>query len=322
MLQKSLRAPGDIAITYYVSACANSRVKTLVIVNPVQGISWWLPLVELLGSEYHIIGTVPRDFPSCSKFLSQDESLFHHHAEDIALVLDQEQVSSAHFLGWCYGAKAMLDVCRRWPSVVQSMMGLGAIFWRDSSVYRPLLRYGKPDKILKLIQMLKRIERPAEDRPKPSDLRSYLSAEGILQALFSKYKSDHPAVFRYQDRLSEMINTEKAAMNALRLAAELSDADLNDFVACCTTPLLVVQGSDDEVIQVPEHAKTIYRSNQSICYQEVAGATHYIQYEDPCFVAESLRAFHQRHTREHPGNVSSSFFDARARVSHVHCSLQ
>ena len=113
----------------------------LVLANGLGGRFYtWLSLIETVAPHMKIISWDYRGLFHSYEAHEESSLRIGQHAEDLKLILDQEQVKEIHLAGWSMGVQVSLEFATRYPTYVQSLMLLNGSYGHVfSTAFQPLL---------------------------------------------------------------------------------------------------------------------------------------------------------------------------------------
>ncbi len=196
-------------------------------------------------------------------------------ARDIAAVLEHERLGGATVLAWCNGGRIALALAAARPGLVRSlvlvattMMGstacglLGSTFERD------------------LEEVFKNVRRRAElasffVRMLASPREPEWSAAGADDEARARLLFRLPPHGERTALLAPVATAESLIRYAQRGASDLAFA-IDDALSRITAPVLLVTGSDDEVVNGELTVAALGRTGRRYTHVEIDGAGHYV----------------------------------------------
>lgn len=277
-------------LTYYV---AGSGPATLVVMGALGGgLHCSSRLIDLLSRSYRVItwalrGTLEPPQP----FLLSDQ------ADDLEAVLQAEQISACHLVGWCSGPKIATEFYFRRPSAVLSMIFLSGAFKGCNGSQQLDTPYEQ--NLESLFRMLDR--RPGIAASIMSSVR-HLAAK---QELTNPDEMDGAklAVSTLEQTNDQLLphlltefQTEATTLNYARQILDFWSHDYSARAAAIDVPVLFLNGEYDRIAS-PESAKNFAQRLPRSHYIQLQGATHYCIYDCPALVAELIDNFLQQSSR-------------------------
>ena len=269
------------ALAYFAAGTGDTPV---ILINALgQRLAYWTRLFEALGQSQRVIIWEPRGVPSSSPFTLED------HCADIERILDCERASRCRLVGWCTGAKVALELCRRRPEAVDSMVflnpslkGPGVSGDLDSDYERTLQQ---------LCEMVDR--RPATAAFMKTALRDILGQEP------EKDESRFPAIAvsamnaDLVEHILDPFRTEATTLSYCRQLLDFWSRDAATLAAGIHVPVFILAAEFDRVAS-PAMAQAARDLLPAAEYVEIRGATHYCLYDRPAMVAGLIEDFFHR----------------------------
>jgi pimeloyl-ACP methyl ester carboxylesterase len=283
LLHKTLNTRGR-ELNYYVGGGTGTPI---VVLNALgQGLEYWYRLIDCLLESHSVIiweprGTVspPPPFGLCDQ------------VDDVDAVLQQESIDDCHLIGWCTGPKVAVDFYLRRPSMVRSMAFLNGTFKCDGSpeelnspyeqnldsVCRMVVR--KPAIAASVIKTFqdRADEREAEILQEPVPEQRSIA---VLKRMNENLKAHVLAPFR----------TEETTVNYAHQLVDFWSHDVRPKAKDIKVPVLLI-GTEYDQVATSEASASAAILFPDARYMHIRGATHYLLYERPDFVAGLLKAF-------------------------------
>jgi pimeloyl-ACP methyl ester carboxylesterase len=241
------------------------------------------------------------------------------HADDIAEVLDQEQLGPLHVLGWCNGGRIAIELATRGKYDIRTLTLLSPTLRGTEGASKP----GSPfeDRLqqifttvtknqalaMPLVKMLARFTQP----PDWDGLAG--NPSGRAAALFALPSRESAATF-----LVPMSAPPLLINYARRTAADEAYPMANTLRRLGATgiPVLLISGSHDSMVSNQATCTALANGGVAATHATVAGAGHYIQDLQYPYFLWLLRNFaDNRH-------LSSAALRVDIQHSHNHDSVQ
>jgi len=268
-------------LAYFAAGAGDTPV---ILINALgQGLAYWSRLFQTLAHSQRVIIWKPRGVPSSSPVTLED------HAADIERILDCEAASRCRLVGWCTGAKVALELCRRRPRVVESM-----VFLNPSLKGPGLSRDLDSDYERSLEQLCELVSR----RP---GMATFLKTalRDIIGAKPEEDESRFPAVAvsatnaALVEHILDPFRTEATTVSYCGQLLDFWARDPAELTAGACAPVLVFASEFDRVAS-PAMAAATRDLLADTEYVEIRGATHYCLYDRPALVADLIERFFRR----------------------------
>jgi pimeloyl-ACP methyl ester carboxylesterase len=293
--QRVIKSHDGVQLTYRRSRGKGRDREAVVFINPPdQGTWWWEDIARRLSGHYDLLLAEPRGFPEAANVLSKDQTSFRSQALDVDALLQAEEISRAHFVGWCAGGKLMLDLYERRPDAVRSMFGVGMSFRSGRSDERqnyyalvskhpPAVKY-----LLGLAHTFSRLQKPRELSHEIAGLPSEAlnaTIDVVGQINFIDKYSD---AGQFQSRLLQYYLTESGLLNVLAMVSAYRDVDKTAVVPRVAVPFTVLHGTLDRVIPFSAEDEALLATNPGIRFLPVPGGSHYLHVQNGGLVLDEL----------------------------------
>ncbi len=263
-----MRARDGVSLSYCVSRQPGHSECVVVVNPPDQAPRWWLAVAD--GLRHHVDVVIPeyRGFPACERVLCDAECAFEVQVRDLDCILDAEDyLRRAHVVGWCAGAKLMLQLAESRGDRVRSLFGTG-------------IGVG-----------------PSHDDERHALYATVRRKPGLLRLLVSRARADR----RGDDGLLDYYGTETGYLNVLKLVEAFREVDKTHTLARTRLPCTLVHGCRDRVVRLPEAVLTAARENPEVRLHWVDG-DHYLPASHP----DRLRALILETVRRSGGAVAAA----------------
>jgi aminoacrylate hydrolase len=121
---------------YDVLGCTHDKAPTVLLSAGLGGLGhFWRPQMEALGAHHRVIVYDQRGTGANASELPNDYSIAHM-ADDVVTILNHAGIESCHFIGHALGGLVGLDLARRDPSRVASLVLVNAWARVDSHTRR------------------------------------------------------------------------------------------------------------------------------------------------------------------------------------------
>lgn len=109
--------------------------KTIVLIHGNLSSSiHYLPLIEVLKEEYHILAPDMRGFGDSSYHTPIDS--LEDLSDDIAMFMNEKGVKNAHIFGWSTGGAIALKIAAKYPKLVDKIVLIESASYRGYPVYQ------------------------------------------------------------------------------------------------------------------------------------------------------------------------------------------
>lgn len=286
--EKQLSPQEGVSLNYYVGGRGN---KTVVLLNAYgQGFGYWKKFIQAVSAHFRMILWVPRgnDWETVGIKLATPQKV---HADDLDLILAQEEIETCTLVAWCSGPKLALEYYSRYRHRVASMVFTAASFkglpqhkaleTTYEKNLEPLLETIEkfPGESEVVLEYLKGILLAQDKRARSMEELSSLSHAELQKALSAVNVS-----------LQDMVLEPFHASNVLAYARQMRDFWKYDFLSSLkmvSIPVLLLGGDCDQIASQPL-AKTVAAMIPQAQYLEVQGGTHYLQYDHWDLLAQAV----------------------------------
>jgi pimeloyl-ACP methyl ester carboxylesterase len=256
----------------------------VVLINALgQGLVYWARLFDALARRQRVVIWEPRGVASASDLTIED------HVTDLERILDHEGASRCRLVAWCTGPKVALELCRRRPTAVESMVflnpslkGPGLSDNLDSTYERTLQQLCElVDRRPDMAEFVRNALRDSMAKQMEQDESSFpLAAVSAMNA-------------GLMERVLDPFRSEASTLSYCRQLLDFWSHDATAPAASVAAPVLIVAAEFDEVAS-PAMAKAARDLMPAADYVEVRGATHYCLYDRPEMVADLIEGFFRR----------------------------
>jgi pimeloyl-ACP methyl ester carboxylesterase len=256
----------------------------VVLINALgQGLACWARLFDALSRNQRVVIWEPRGVHSGSDFTIED------HVSDLERILDREAASRCRLVAWCTGPKVALELCRRRPTAVESMVFL------NPSLKGPGLSNELDTAYERTLQQLCAL---VSRRP---DMAAFVR-DALRDSIGRRAEADEAnfpvaAVAAMNADLLECVldpfRTEASTVSYCRQLLDFWSHDAAASAAGTAIPVLLVAAEFDDVAS-PAMAKAARDLTRATDYAEIRGATHYCLYDRPEMVADLIEGFFRR----------------------------
>lgn len=268
--------------------------RTIVLANGLGGRLYaWTPLIEAFWKTHRIItwdyrGLFASDSPKSLRRLA-----VAHHAEDVAAILDAEDVRRAVFVGWSMGVQVSLDVAATSPERVAGLVLLNGTYGQVLSTgFQPFVSIPfLPKRLHEALDWLQdhasvahqiaRIWRLAEI---PTWLMMRITAGARASELT-------PLLARYMDDV-----LGPSFPNYLRLFQELDAHSMYHMLRHIEAPALIISGLLD-VLTPAFQSREMARRMPNAEYIELFRSSHFSMLERPEVVIPAMTRFFAERAR-------------------------
>lgn len=286
---------GDV-LSYRAVGEPDPARPPVVVLNALgMGLEPWYRLMALLALRHRVIAWEPRGCAGGERPLRLSDQV-----ADLRAVLAAEGVDGCHLLAWCTGPKVALELYRRDPAVVRSMVFLNGSF-------RVLDRPDDPDTAYE--RNLEAMCRAVAGRPSlAGTMRRMLGGELAERPDLSAEPDPHrwaeQVLASPPDALAEELRRPFATGPVLvAYARQLLDFWSRDSLAHAprvTVPVLGVTGELDR-IAAPERLERDVRRFPDARHVRLPAANHHVMHDRPRELAALLTGFFERPDRPGPG---------------------
>ncbi len=261
----------DEGSAYFVGGQGDS---TIVILNAVgHGLAYWHRLLDCLLERHRVV--IPESPDS----------------ECLELILRHEKIEQAHLLGWCTGPKVAVAFYRRCPSLVASLILLNSSFkcsGDDAELATPYEHH-----LEHLCRSL--VEQPAMARvimnmflantgQQDSQLLSRMSGEELATAVLSQTNEN------LKGHILDPFQSPEATLDYARQILDFLAYDAVADAREVLVPVMLV-GTEYDAIASPATTEFMAQQFPRVRSMNIRGATHYVIYDRPRFVAELIEKF-------------------------------
>ena len=280
--RKTINRDGS-ELTYYV---AGTKGIPIVVLNALgQGLEYWYRLLDNLMEDHCVIIWEPRGIVAPPPPFELPQQI-----DDLAAVLQHENLQSCHLVSWCTGGKVAVEYHLRRPSVVRSMVFLNNTLKCDGgpeeldspyernmeTLCRMLVR--KPVMASSVMNTLN--SRNEENETEMLEDGGEQLSIDVLSRMNADLKSYVLAPFR----------TQETTVNYAHQLVDFWKHDVRNKLAQVTVPVLLMSAEYDQVATPAAsfEAAALFPHARHV---HVKGATHYCLYDRPEFVADMLKEF-------------------------------
>jgi aminoacrylate hydrolase len=210
---------------YDVLGCTDDKATTVLLSAGLGGLGhFWRPQIEALGASHRVIVYDQRGTGANATELPNDYSIAHM-ADDVVTILDSAGVASCHFAGHALGGLIGLELARRHPSRLTSLVLVNAWARIDSHTHRCFEAR---------MALLKHV-----------GVEAYVRAQPIF--LYpAAWLSEHEDAVRKEEALG--IAHFQGADNLLKRVSALLAFDATSDLDAIVTPTFVAASRDDVLV--------------------------------------------------------------------------
>ncbi|MBP2314303.1 alpha/beta fold hydrolase [Azospirillum soli] len=264
--------------------------RPLLVVNAL-GISleFWRPLLTDQRSGFRPIVAENRCGNLLAGGMESDVGLTTH-AEDLAAVIAATGFPRVDVLAWCNGGRIAIDLARRWPERVGTLVllattlrGIDGVAPRPSPFEGNLQKafekvIARPDFAAPMARLLGQLFAPPDWDAVAAD------PEARARTLFARAAAD------LVKALGAPMASGEALLNYAARTARDEGYPLREALEALAHPVLVVTGDSDSIIsnELTREAAAYARNARAV---EVTGAGHYIQNLQYRYMVHAMRSF-------------------------------
>jgi pimeloyl-ACP methyl ester carboxylesterase len=211
--------------------------------------------------------------------------------DDIEAILRQEAISSCHLIGWCTGPKVAVEFYLRHPQLVESMVFLNSQFKVSGTPRELITAYER--NIEPLFHVLE--SNPTMASSVMKSLQTNLGGRklNLFEQRDSQKLAREVLSAVNQDLKAHMLGPYQSESSTLNYAKQIID-----FWSCDTlskagqvpVPILLVAAEYDQ-IAAPAMSHMARQHFPRASHVQVQGATHYLLYDRPDFLAGLIEDF-------------------------------
>ena len=133
-------------IAYEVVGSQDPAAPVIALANGLGGRLYsWLPLIDGLGDGFRFISWDYRGLFDSEAPADPRNLAIERHASDLRAILDEEQVQSAHLVGWSMGVQVCLETAIRFPDRVRSLVLINGTYGQVfSTAWQPFFQLPIP----------------------------------------------------------------------------------------------------------------------------------------------------------------------------------
>lgn len=252
-------------LEYYRSDTGGTPV---VIVNAIgQPLDYWYPFLERTSTFPVIIWRL-RGLRHAPQPVTMAD-----HLRDLEAIVDAEQPTRIHLLGWCTGGKTAIEYCLRRPDSVESLTLLNCSFTAGGQCEARDTDYSRH--LMVVCRMLR-------DRPG--------SVGAVMKVLRNASTDDVAERASVRAWASEAFEDEETTLNYARQMVSFWSSDPRSKASQVKVPVLVVASSQDRVVSC-DIARSVASRFPDARYVELKDTSHYCMYERSAEVADMLASF-------------------------------
>jgi pimeloyl-ACP methyl ester carboxylesterase len=260
--------------------------KTVVLLNAIgQGPQYWLRLIELLRQRFRVITWNLRGI-----HVPPYPSGISDHANDLEAILEHEEVSECHIVGWCTGPKLAVEYYLRHPESVRSMVFLNTTVKCLGSPAELDTTYERDfEPLCKVL----------DQRPSMAEsIRSSLSKSGQADVDMSAFASGEDvseAVLRLtnvdlRNHVLHPFSDTTTLLNYVQQVKDFWNYDMRAKAPEVRVPVLLVSSEHDRVA-APEASDALAALFPFCKRVHIQGATHYFLYDRADATAHMIESF-------------------------------
>jgi pimeloyl-ACP methyl ester carboxylesterase len=276
-------------IAYHVTRAPFADAPTVVLANGLGG-TWhaWRGQMEYLADRYRFITWDYRGLFESARPSPDVDAAYavERHVRDLEAILAAEQVDRASLVGWSLGVQVVLEMFRRSPARVKSLVLINGTYGRPLDTLTPLPGAGAV--IPSLLEVLRRghdaAARVARRTVGQPESVGWLKRLGVIGRTFDDARFAELA--EAFDRLDF-----EAYFRTLKAAGE---HDAERVLSSINVPALVIAGDRDRMTP-RELAQQMARRIPEAEILVVPGGTHYVPVEYPELVSLRMERFYREH---------------------------
>lgn len=297
---KTLKISDDLTLTYYR---AGSAKDCIVIANaPGMSIEFWSSIIRELKNDYTVLAFDYREFPDARSEIRNQQPTFDDVIADVSSILEQEDVTAAHFVSWDLGTKVAFEFHRRHPEKVLSLM---PITMSDASVdtdaHSPLAfavldikRHLDvcPELLNAMAKIFKRIGSPSSTNLFLSVLREEKLVPVLnLIDMFEMESSMSNLAFH-------LLETPAGLKNYLHVYEEFRGFEIACDFKNINVPVVVIEGEADGIARISARVCKDLEAIPQLEWKTLEKASHFAPIECPRKVANIIKDTAQRTTTQ------------------------
>ncbi|MBF0117966.1 MAG: alpha/beta hydrolase [Desulfobacterales bacterium] len=286
VVQKTIISRDGVPISYQSLGAGTDRV--IVLANGLGGRLYvWEPLIEKMYPEYRIItwdyrGLFESEVHSKIRRLS-----ITNHAEDLATILDKEEIKNAVIIGWSMGVQVSLEFAYLFPEKAKKLVLINGTYGHALSTgFQPLVRIPWLNRYLhELIDLVKNTPIFLYLLEQQKNLKPLIWPVGIA---YSYLRGNGKIKYAINQYVSDVLSTDIS--NYLRLFQELDAHSAYHYLREIKQPTLVIWG-DLDLLTPAYQSKEIVRKMRNAKYVRFLLGTHFVLLEYPKEVSKHVADF-------------------------------
>jgi pimeloyl-ACP methyl ester carboxylesterase len=276
-------ADGDTLV--YHAAGSRGDVPIVLLNALGQGLHYWFRLIDVLMRGNRVIVWETRGTHAADRPFGLGDQV-----DDLEAILDHEGAETCRLVGWCTGGKVAVELYRRHPERVASIVFLNSAFkWE-----------GGPGELESDYERnLEPVCRAIARRPEMAASMTGLLGVGAEQVSVDSLDDDSGAVATQVVAMTNRdlgplvtapFRTESSTVNYARQSLDFWAYDATAEADRMQAPVLFVSAEHDAVSS-PAMARAMAARYPGSRHVEVLGATHYCLYDRPDLVADLVESF-------------------------------
>lgn len=284
---KSFKSFDNTKISYDVLGTGKT---CFVLANGLGGrTNTWEPLYQDLLSDYQFISWDYRGLYDSGVPKNKANLSMQNHAKDLELILKQEKVSKAIFMGWSMGNQVLLEAYRSFPKKFKALILMNGTYGKAfQTMFKTKLSSWILPPVLKIISRHIGKIQPAFE-PLATQI---VNQKKFIQTL-KKFKFVHPNLNEdiFKKTATEVIKADLGLYHDMVL--ELGKHNAYDMLKKIKVPTLIIAAENDWL--TPESASHLM--HQQIAESELFvlnQSSHYSLMEYPELIVQRVQKFLKR----------------------------
>jgi pimeloyl-ACP methyl ester carboxylesterase len=285
LVQKTIQR-NTFELTYYVGGTEGPPV---ILLNALgQGLQFWYRLMDRLMQSHRLIIWEPRGTVSPPPPFGISDQV-----DDLAAVLENEDIDACHLVGWCTGPKVAIEFYLRHPAAVLSVVCLNSTFKCVGSPEE--LDSSYEENLESLCRVL--VKKPAMASSVMNSLQSGTPQDelDLTEESDSERLSSSVLSLMNADLKSHVLAPFQSEATTVNYAHQLIDFwshDIRPKASEVQIPMLLIASEYDQIASPATSQMAVELFPNARCIQ-IPGATHYCLYDRPDLIAGLLEAFFQ-----------------------------
>ena len=268
--------------------------RTLMLANGLGGRLYaWKPLLDEFWRSYRIITWDYRGLFESESPASHRQLSVAHHAEDATIILDNEKVDRAVFVGWSMGVQVSLDVAASYKDRVAGLVLLNGTYGHVLSTgFQPIVSIPfLPKRLHAIVEYLQDHPQLAKSFARLSRFAEIPTFAMLTLTTGTRAKELTPMVRRYMDDV-----LGPSFVNFLRLFQELDAHSVYHVLREIEQPALIVSGALDAMTPAYQ-SREMARRMPNAEHIHLVRSGHFSMLERPEVVLPAMTRFFDRRAR-------------------------